>query len=90
VTAPPGGSVPLRVSEPPGASVPLGAAQPAGAGSPCGWVASCEAPARHRVERQTRPGLILRETVCDDHVDVARRRGYLLRRPVASGSPDLL
>jgi hypothetical protein len=48
----------------------------------CGWVASCGAPARHRVERQTRPGLILREAVCDDHVQVARRRGYLLRATI--------
>jgi hypothetical protein len=45
----------------------------------CGWVVSCDAPARHLVERQTRPGLILREAVCDEHVHVARRRGYLLR-----------
>lgn len=57
------------------------AAATATAAAPCGWVASCDSPARHRVERQTRPGLILREAVCDDHVDVARRRGYLLRAP---------
>jgi hypothetical protein len=49
---------------------------------PCDWVGWCEAPAAHRVERQTRPGLILRETVCDDHVHTARERGYLLRGPV--------
>lgn len=54
----------------------------------CGWVASCESPALHRVERQTRPGLILREAVCDEHVDVARRRGYLLRKPAAAPSAD--
>ena len=52
----------------------------------CDWVGWCEAPAAHRVERQTRPGLILRETVCDDHVHTARERGYLLRGPVGGAA----
>ena len=54
----------------------------------CGWVASCTAPARHRVERQTRPGLILREAVCDDHLPIARRRGYLLRAHLDGRAED--
>ena len=51
----------------------------------CGWVASCDAPAHHRVERQTRPGLILRETVCDAHVQAAPPR--LPRAGVDRSSP---
>lgn len=61
----------------------MSATPPAGAGDGvCGWVVSCAAEARHRVERQTRPGLILRETVCEEHLHVARRRGYLYRATV--------
>ena len=64
--------------------------------APCDWVGWCEAPAVHRVERQTRPGIILRETVCDDHIHTARERGWLVRgsvdgagrRPSARATPS--
>jgi hypothetical protein len=44
--------------------------------SACTWVLSCEEQGNHPVWRQTRPGLILHEEVCDQHLPQARRRGY--------------
>lgn len=47
----------------------------------CGWASSCGEEARHTVERETRPGLVLTETVCDGHLLRARAQGYLRRGP---------
>lgn len=51
----------------------------------CRWIKWCAEPARHDVECETRPGLIVRESVCDHHLDTARRRGY---HRTGTASPD--
>jgi hypothetical protein len=50
--------------------------------SVCTWNIACTEPARHQVDCQTRPGLILDEQVCDGHLEDARSLGYLLRGPI--------
>jgi hypothetical protein len=47
----------------------------------CTWIPACEEQAQHTVERQTRPGLIVDDAVCDRHLEDAERRGYRLREP---------
>jgi hypothetical protein len=42
----------------------------------CTWARPCVEPARHPVWRETRPGLIVHEHVCDAHLAGARRYGY--------------
>ena len=50
----------------------------------CTWELVCGATARHRVWRETQPGLVVREAVCDEHLAAARRWGY---RPEAAPAP---
>jgi hypothetical protein len=54
---------------------------------PCDWMPSCPDPAAHRVQRQTRPGLILDENVCQRHLTAARQQGYR-RCGDAEGHPE--
>lgn len=42
----------------------------------CTWIPICCEPGLHRVARETRPGLVLDDTVCDKHLVEARRHGY--------------
>lgn len=44
--------------------------------SSCTWLRSCAEPATYVVWRETRPGLIVDEDVCDQHLADARARGY--------------
>lgn len=48
----------------------------------CTWIPTCVAEGQHTVEKETRPGLIVDDTVCDKHLEVARERGYRVREPV--------
>jgi hypothetical protein len=47
----------------------------------CAWMSSRPEPAEHCVERETRPGLILTENVCSEHLTTARNHGYKRRGP---------
>lgn len=51
----------------------------------CSWVDWCPERAEHDVTRETRPGLILSERVCTEHLDRARDQGYLRRGPADNG-----
>lgn len=58
----------------------------------CTWIPACYKQGEYRVERQTRPGLILDDMVCDKHLEDARRHGYRVREAIepdaASRSAD--
>jgi hypothetical protein len=47
----------------------------------CTWQRSCSDPAAHLVWQETRPGLILHETVCERHLPNARTSGYRQDEP---------
>jgi hypothetical protein len=49
--------------------------------SECTWIPACTRRATHTVERQTRPGLIVDDAVCDVHLESALSVGYRLREP---------
>ena len=42
----------------------------------CTWVKWCSEPGVHLVWRQTRPGLIVDDIVCERHLQEARAAGY--------------
>lgn len=42
----------------------------------CQWARWCREPAAHRVELEIRPGMVSTETVCDQHLEQARKWGY--------------
>lgn len=42
----------------------------------CTWSSRCWRPATHPLWRQTRPGLVVHERVCDHHLPATRRWGY--------------
>jgi hypothetical protein len=48
----------------------------------CTWIPACTEKGEHNVECESRPGLILNDTVCDKHLEVALQRGYRRREPV--------
>jgi len=45
----------------------------------CTWTPSCKRPGTHELECQTRPGLIILVTACEQHLAVAEMRGYRVR-----------
>jgi hypothetical protein len=48
----------------------------------CTWIPTCTELGQHPVEQETRPGLIVNDTVCDQHLEVALLRGYRMSQPV--------
>lgn len=52
----------------------------------CSWVSWCTESAEHYVTAETRPGLVLSEVVCTEHLDRARAGGYR-RRGSADDAP---
>lgn len=46
----------------------------------CTWTRRCDQPGLHDLECQTRPGLIILVTACDEHLAVAELWGYRRRR----------
>lgn len=57
--------------------------------SGCTWLRMCTNPATRAVWRETRPGLIVDERVCDKHLADALARGYRAD-PSPVPSPDTL
>ena len=67
--------------------------------SVCSWTPKCDRPGTHELECQTRPGLIVLVTACEEHLAAAELHGYRLQhntgtrakgRPAHSGGeqPD--
>ena len=52
----------------------------------CTWERACGGVGRHRVWRETLPGVVVHESVCDDHLAAAERWGYRAEAGPASPS----
>lgn len=55
----------------------------------CTWVRWCPEPGVHQVWRETRPGLIVDDVVCERHLDDASTLGYRLAAPPVAAPHDV-
>ena len=47
----------------------------------CTWVPACSRRALHHVARQLPSGVVLKDAVCDGHLESARCVGYRVKEP---------